>query len=165
MSAGLDGFRSTESRARDGTIETEQRILVPAPVVPFSEQGGRDLGRRYWLEVTRVSKGLVRARAGVSGVELRLFGAAPPLLRLGPSEVVLESDRVRCRYPILGGLLSRGPGGELVVAQIGGPRPELCVAVSGFFARRGALYRQLQRRIHVAVSRGYFCRLLSRCPR
>ena len=63
-----------------------------------------------------------------------------------------------------GGLLSGAVGGELVVAQIEGDPTELCVAVSGFFARRGLLYRQLQRRLHVSVSRRYFRSLLNEDP-
>ena len=39
MPAGLEGFRSSESRAHDGSIETEQRVFIPAPVVPLTEDG------------------------------------------------------------------------------------------------------------------------------
>lgn len=164
MPAGLESFRSSESRAADGSIETEQRVLLPAPVVPLTEDGGRALGRRYWLEVTREARGLIRARAGVEGVEIDLAGVGLTLLALGPEEVMVESDRVTCRFPIRGGLLSGAAGGELVVAQIDGDSPELSVTVSGFFARRGLLYRQLQRRLHVSVSRRYFRSLLAEDP-
>jgi hypothetical protein len=126
------------------------------PVVPFSEEGGRTLGRLYWLEVARVVRGLVVARVGDAGVEIRVAGLDLTLLRLGPGDVTVESDRVTCRYPVRGGLLSRADGGQLAVAQIVGDRTELSVAVSGFFARRGLLYRYLQRRLHIAVSRSYF---------
>jgi hypothetical protein len=76
--------------------------------------------------------------------------------------VTIEDDRVTCRYPILGGLLARRPGGALVVAQTGRERAELYVGVTGFFARLGSgtVYRHLQQRIHLAVSRRYFTRLL-----
>jgi hypothetical protein len=161
MPAGLEGFRSRESRARDGSIETEQRVSIPAPVVSLTEDGGRALGRRYWLEVTRVARGLLRARESQEGVRIDLAGVGLTLLALGPEEITVENDRVTCRYPIRGGLLSRAAGGELVMAQGDGASPELSVAVSGFFARRGLLYRQLQRRLHVAVSRRYFRSLLA----
>ena len=164
MPAGLEGFRSSESRAHDGSIETEQRVFIPARVVSLTEDGGRALGRRYWLEVTRVAHGLVRARATHEGVEIVLAGVGLTLLALGPEEVTVEGHRVTCRYPIRGGLLSGAAGGELVVAQIEGDSPELSVAVSGFFARRGLLYRQLQRRLHVSVSRRYFRSLLNEDP-
>jgi hypothetical protein len=164
MPAGLESFRSSESRADDGSIETEQRVFIPAPVVSLTDEGGRALGRRYWLEVARVARGLVRARASHEGVQLDLAGVGLTLLALGPEEVTVESDRVTCRYPIRGGLLSGAAGGELVVAQIEGDPPELSVAVSGFFARRGFPYRQLQRRLHVSVSRRYFRSLLAEAP-
>jgi hypothetical protein len=161
MPAGLESFRSRESRAPDGSIETEQRVFVPAPVVPLTEDGGRALGRRYWREVARVAHGLVRARAGDDGVAIDVAVVGLMLLRLGPEQVTVGRDRVTCRYPIRGGLLSTAAGGELVVAQIDGEPAELRVAVSGFFARRGLLYRQLQRRLHISVSRRYFGSLLA----
>jgi hypothetical protein len=76
--------------------------------------------------------------------------------------VTVEKDRVTCRYPILGGLLTRHAGGALVIAQTGREPAELYVAVTGFFARlgSGAVYRHVQQRIHLAVSRRYFTRLL-----
>ena len=84
MPAGLESFRSSESLADDGSIETEQRVVIPAPVVPLTEDGGRALGRGYWLEVARVARGLVRARAGHEGVEIDLAGVGLTLLALGP---------------------------------------------------------------------------------
>lgn len=161
MPAGFEGFRSSESRAHDGSIETEQRVFIPTPVVSLTEDGGRALGRRYWLEVARVARGLLRARESHEGVEIDLAGVGLTLLALGPEEITVESDRVTCRYPIRGGLLSGAARGELVVAQVHGDSTELFVAVSGFFARRGLLYRQLQRRLHVSVSRRYFRSLLA----
>jgi hypothetical protein len=157
----LEGFRSSDSRAADGSIETEQRVLAPAPVVALSRDGGEHLGRAYWAAIARVSRGLVHARVR-DGVAIRLAAVPSPLLRLGPAEVTVEDDRVTCRYPILGGLLARRPGGALVVAQAGREPAELYVAVTGFFARlgSGAVYRHLQQRIHLAVSRRYFTRLI-----
>jgi hypothetical protein len=157
----LEGFRSSDSRAADGSIATEQRVLAPAPVVALSHDGGECLGRAYWAAIARVSRGLVHARSGTE-VAIRLAAVPSPLLRLGPAEVTIEDDRVTCRYPILGGLLARRPGGALVVAQTGRERAELYVGVTGFFARLGSgtVYRHLQQRIHLAVSRRYFTRLL-----
>jgi hypothetical protein len=137
-------------------------VAVSVPVVPFSEEGGRTLGRLYWLEVSRVLRGLVVARVGDAGVEIRVAGLDLTLLRLGPGVVTADRDRVTCRYAVRGGLLSRVEGGQLAIEQITGERTELSVSVSGFFARRGLLYRQLQRRLHVAVSRGYFRTMVAR---
>jgi hypothetical protein len=160
----LEGVRSSESRAADGSIETTQCVLAGPSVVPLSEAGGKYLGRAYWSAIAGVSRGLVRVRVREEGVAIRLAGVPSPLLRLGPAEVAVEEDRVTCRFPILGGLLARRPGGALVVAQTGREPAELYVAVTGFFARlgSGAVHRHLQQRIHVAVSRRFFVRMLDR---
>ena len=160
----LEGFRSSDSRAANGSIETKQCVLAGPPVVPFSDDGGKYLGGAYWSAIAGVSRGLVRVRFGEEGVAIRLAGVPSPLLRLGPAEVAVEEDRVTCGFSILGGLLARRPGGALVVVQTGREPAELCVAVTGFFARlgSGAVYRHLQQRIHVAVSRRFFVRILER---
>jgi hypothetical protein len=174
MSRGPEGWRSTERRRGDGAIDSEQRALAARPVVELSDGGARLLGRCYWLEVTRASRGLVRCDESDDGVEVRLLGLRPPLLTLGRAQVAVDGDRVSCSYPIRGGLLARRAGGALRLAQLGRERPELCVGVSGFFARlsvrpglprwSGALYEQLQRRAHVALSRRYLRRLIAERP-
>jgi hypothetical protein len=143
-------------------------------VVTPTEDGGRALGRAYWLEVARACRGVVRCRESAAGVELRLLGVGPPLLRFGPGEVHVDGDGVRCRYPVLGGLLARRPGGALTLSQVGTERPELRSEVLGFFPRlasgpgapawSAALYRHVQSRAHVALSRRFFHRLVTRGP-
>jgi hypothetical protein len=159
----LDGFRTSDSRAADGSIATEQRIMSPSPVVPLSHGGGKYLGCAYWAAIARVSRGLIRARVGERGVVVRVAGIRSPLLRFGTAQLTIGDDRLICRYPIVGGLLARRPGGALVVAQTGRGPTELYVAVTGFFARLGSgpVYRHLQQRIHLAVSRRFFTRLLA----
>jgi hypothetical protein len=158
----LEGYSSRDSRAPDGTIETEQRLVTPAPVVPLTGEGGDALGRAYRDAIVGVSRGLVRVAVGQRGVVIRLAGLHSPLLRLAPPDVTVEGDRLTCRYPIVGGLLVRRGGGALVVAQAGRGPTELRVAVTGFSARLGggSMYRLLQQRIHLAVSRRFFRRLL-----
>jgi hypothetical protein len=165
MIAGLDGWRSVERRHADGSIETAQRVRVACPVVDVSTAGGRLLGSRYWRELARASRGLVRPSEGRRGLSLRFLGRGPSLLTLGPTEIVVDEDRVTCIYPIRGGLLARREGGALSLSQRGGDRPELCATVSGFFPRLGMLDRHLQRRVHVAISRRYFTRLLEEAQR
>jgi hypothetical protein len=159
MSAALDGWHSSERRCADGSVEIEERALATNPVVDVSRDGGRLLGSTYWLEVRRATRGLVRVRTTTIGVELQLLGTGPPLLRLGPAEVAVEGDRVSCRYPIRGGWLSGRAGGSLTLSQEG---RDLSVAVNGFYGRR--IYERVQRRVHVAISRRYFRRLLARRP-
>src|SRR4029079_7310970 len=62
MRATLDGFESMERRNADRSLVTEQRLRVASPVVPFTEDGARALGSRYWREVEGASRGLVRCR-------------------------------------------------------------------------------------------------------
>jgi hypothetical protein len=161
----LEGYSSRDSRAADGSIETEQLLVIPAPVVPLTVEGGEALGLAYWDAIAAVSRSLVRVAVEEHGVVIGLAGVSSPLLRLGPAKVTVEGDRLTCGYPIVGGLLVRRGGGALVVAQSGGGPAELRVAVTGFFSRLGGgpVYRQLQQRIHLAVSRRFFRRLLEGC--
>ena len=161
-----DGFRSSERRNPDRSHVTEQCGRTVRPVVPFTEDGARILGHRYWAEVTRASRGIIRCRDTKERVELTAFGVGPALLRFGGAEVRVESDAVACVYRIRGGLLSLGEGGTLAVSQSGREEPELCVRVDGFLARLGGgvLYG-LQRRAHLAVSRRFFRHLLAEAAR
>jgi hypothetical protein len=97
------------------------------------------------------------------------------LLRFGTPTVSVEEGEVRCTYAILGGLLARRPAGEISFAQRTSGETELCSTIRGFFPQlaarpdrprwHGTLYGQLQRRIHLAVSRRYFARLIAEADR
>jgi hypothetical protein len=158
MSPELDGWRSVVSRRGDGTIDTEQRVRTFEPLVELTDRGACELGRGYWLEVDRAGRRLVRAREAEGGVELTVLGL--PLLTFGPGQIAVNGDGVSCRYPIRGGLLARRPGGTLTLAQSGGERPELSVAVTGYVPRLGVLYAP-QRRFHVSVSRRFLRRMIA----
>ena len=80
----LDGWRAMRARSDDGAFESDERVRVAGPVVEFSEHGARVLADRYWLEVERVSRRVVRRRDTPLGLELRLFGLGPCLLSFGP---------------------------------------------------------------------------------
>ena len=161
MPRTLDGFRSDERRNADRSHVTEQRVNVPHPVVPFTEDGARRLGHRYWMEVTRASRRLVHCRETDDRVELRALGVGPALLRLGGPELSVQADDLTCTYRIRGGVLSLGESGILALSQTAHESVELRVVVDGFLARLGGgvLYG-LQRRAHLAVSRRYFHSLL-----
>jgi len=153
------------ARSDDGAFESDERVRVAGPVVEFSEHGARVLAQRYWLEVSRVTRGVVRRRDTSPGLELRLLGRGPCLLRFGPAEYTSDADEVRCRYPIAGGLLTRRPGGELSLSQSGSQPVELRAAVQAFVPRwSGPWYEQVQLRFHVAISRRYFKRLIAEAP-
>jgi hypothetical protein len=103
-------------------------------------------------------------------LELRLLEIGPALLRFGRPNAEATDQLARCSYPIEGGLLVQRPAGEISFAQVGGSHPTLSSAIHGFFPRlaarerkpdwTGALYNQVQSRIHLAVSRRYFTQLI-----
>ena len=166
----MDGWDAWQRQTSDGAIESEQRVALTTPVVAFSVAGAKDLGCAYWREVEHLTRGLVRMRLGDGSLELRLFGNGPALLRFGQPQLEATERVARCSYPIEGGLLARRSAGEIIFAQVGGARPALVSAIRGFFPRlaaregepdwTGALYKHVQSRIHVAVSRRYFARLI-----
>ena len=167
----IAGWSAAQRVADDGAIDSEQRATTRHRVVDVSEHGARRLGRSYWLEVERAGHGLLRVRERTDGVDLRVRGPGPVLLRFGPAEVTFEPDRVVCAYPIRGGLLARRPGGVLTLSESRGEPAELRAAVHGFFPRLGirpgrprwigGLYDVAQVRAHVAISRRYFARLIA----
>jgi hypothetical protein len=166
----LDGWEASQGQTDDGAVESEQRVVLAAPVVDFSVPGGEHLGRAYWREVERITRRLVRVRERQGSIELRLLGRGPALLRFGAPKIDATAALVSCRYPIEGGLLARRPGGEIDFAQTGDGPTVVRSAIRGFFpslaARTGspdwtgALYNRVQSRIHVVVSRRYFARLI-----
>lgn len=170
----MRGWQARQQQTSDGAFESEQRVELRAPVVDFSAAGAKHLGCAYWREVERVTRRLVRARLQDGSLELRLLGGGPALLRFGRPDVEATEDLARCSYPIEGGLLARRSSGQITFAQIGGPRPALLSAITGFFpslaARKGrpdwtgALYHHVQSRIHVAVSRRYFAHMIEAAP-
>jgi hypothetical protein len=160
----LEGWDGRQRQTEAGAVESEQRVALSAPVVEFSERGAERLGRVYWREVRRCTLGLVRKR----GDEIRFLGHGPALLRFGEPVLEARPGLVSCRYPIRGGLLTRRPEGEIDFVQ---SASELRSSIRGFFPAlaahegepdwTGALYNLVQSRIHVAVSRRYFARLIA----
>jgi len=170
MSLSASGWTTTSRQREDGAIDSEQRMPAHGQVVAFSERGAAELGSVYWREVERFMHGVVRAEVGTDGaVELRLRPSGTVLLAFGPPETRTDNGTTRCTYAITGGLLARRPGGSISFSQEAAP-PALASAISGFFPRlaaapgrpswTGALYEQVQRRVHLAVSKRYFATLL-----
>ena len=158
----LDGWQSLQGRGPDGSIESDERVRAARPVVARGDAGARHLGDRYWLEVARASRGAVRRRDTARGIELRVFGRGPCLLRFGPPDARVGPRCVSCSYAILGGLLARRPGGSFTLSQAGDADVELRAAVNGFAPRLAAQpYEQLQRRAHLRISRRYFRALIA----
>ena len=171
----MDGWETWQRQTGDGAVESQQRVVLREPLVEFSAAGAERLGLAYWREVERVTRGLIRPRKRNDSLELRLFGRGPTLLRFGRPTFQATNALVRCSYPICGGLLAQRPAGEIVFAQVGGSPPIVRSTIRGFFpslaARQGerdwtgALYSQVQSRVHVAISRRYFARLIREARR
>src|SRR5215207_4622895 len=155
-------------------VDSEQTFLLPDCVVPMNALGAHRLGRAYWEEVQQATRGLISIRPMDGGIELGLFRKGPVLLGFGPPELEVCRRSISCSYPILGGLLARAEGSVLVFAQETGPwciRTSIC----GFFPRLGILpgrprwtgflYAQVQARLHRAVGRRYFARLVKEAGR
>jgi hypothetical protein len=152
----LEGWSSL--RAADGSTES---VLMHRLVAVPSAEGARGLGDRYWAAVAEASRGLVRPRRTENGVELRVLGRGPVLIRMTGPETSVDASAISCRYRIVGGLLARLPAGTLTLAQLSEPPYELRATVAEFVPRLSTgLYEHLQRRIHVAVSRRFFRALL-----
>ena len=170
----MNGWESWHRQTDEGEVESQQGVVLAGPVVEFSAAGAERLGDAYWREVERVTRGLVRARERNGALELRLLGHGPALLRFGRPTLQATDRLARCSYPIEGGLLAQRPAGEIDFAQVGSP---LAVrsTIRGFYpslaARQGerdwtgALYSQVQSRVHVAISRRYFARLIREARR
>src|SRR4051812_44942113 len=146
-------------------------MAAPGPVVEVTERGAEALGAVYWREVERFMHGLVRAEASPDGsVRLHLQPGGLVLLAFGPPVPAVVDDGVRCTYRIAGGLLARTPDGTISFSQEVGPPLALASEITGFFPRlaarpgrprwTGALYEQVQRRLHLAISKRYFRALL-----
>ena len=150
-------------------MEFEQRVRATRPLVEVSEAGALELGARYWEEVEAATHRLVRVRAHAHGFDLRLLGSLT-LLRFGQPVTVVDEAGALSRFPIVGGLLARTPGGSISFSQTAGSEVELRATIDGFFPRlggrpgrpawTGALYRHVQRRLHTSISRRYFRHLI-----
>jgi hypothetical protein len=162
-------WRSTQTRLSSGAFDSVQRIAFPMPVVTLSAAGARRLSDSYWRVVERSTLGLIRACPRGGGLEVRVLGIRPALLRFGAPGYTVSPSSVTCVYPIRGGLLARAPVGTISFTQTGIDAVEVSSAIRGFFPRlaalrprgrwNGLLYPHVQARLHIALSRRYFARL------
>jgi hypothetical protein len=167
----MHGWKTWQHQTAEGAVESEQRVALPRPVVEFSTKGAERLGRAYWREVRRLTGSVVRPRERDGVLELRLLGGGPVLLRFGWPTVEASDTRAFCSYPIQGGLLASRAAGEIAFEQTAG---SMRSTIRGFYPRlaaregepdwTGALYNRVQSRVHVAISRRYFERLIAEAP-
>jgi len=163
------GWTSSTRWSDGGAIDSEQTARLERPVVAPTLDGARTLGARYWVELGRFARGLVRPVVGSAGVELRLLSRrGPRLLVLGPPELSASGETVASRFPIVGGMLTRRAGGALTLSQTGDRQVEVRVAVNGYLpvlgrgpGRRALFYVLTQARLHDLVSRRFFAGLIA----
>jgi hypothetical protein len=160
------GWSSTQTRLSDGAVESVQRMTFPRPVVELSQDGARRLGDLYWKELRRATIGLIRTTQCDLGLEVRVLGRGPALLRFGVPDYAIDASAVHCSYAIQGGLLARSPGGSIRFTQkaVGVGAVVVTSAVVGFLPRLGVLYAPVQSRLHVALGGRYFSRLRREAP-
>jgi hypothetical protein len=141
-------------------VTSFEMAIAPRPVVESSARGAEMLAESYWSEVEASTRRLVQADVIDGHIDVRLLGRGPPLIRLGPPTVLADLPAVTCRYPIVGGLLVGSPGGALALEQVIGDPVLLRSTLTGYVPRlAGALYFQVQARLHSLISRRYFARL------
>jgi hypothetical protein len=151
------------------SVDSEETFALSSPVVPTTRAGASRLGSAYWREVERSTLGTVRVRGTAVSLELRVLGRGPVLLRFGVAQVEVGPTGVSCTFPILGGLLARGAGGELAFDHQRASGWQLRLAIRGFSPRlvgrrgspswTGLVYSQVQARLHRAIGRRYIARL------
>lgn len=153
-------------------VDSLQRAALRRPIVDATVDGALELGVRYWAELRRSTRGVVRVRIDDEGVGLALASVVT-LMKFGPPEPLVRDDAVECRFPILGGRLVARPGGWLVLAQRSDPELGLVVGVTGYSARlagkpweplRRLLYTAVQAPLHRLVSRRFLERAARGLP-
>jgi hypothetical protein len=162
--AELVGWTSTQRTAVDGAVESEQRVLVDVRLVERTEDGARRLADCYWDELIGFGRRLISARRHPGGVEVRLLRRGPILLALGPLEAAISDSTTAASHAILSGLLVRRGGGRISFEQVEGDPIELRSRITGFYPRRGPFYGLVQGKLHIAVGRRYFRRLIGGEP-
>ena len=74
-------------------------MTFPDSVVEHHPGGARRLGELYWRELRRATFGVIRTTAGGDGLEIRLLGRGPALLRFGRPERAVDPNTVTLSLP------------------------------------------------------------------
>jgi hypothetical protein len=141
-------------------VTSGETATASGPVVEPTPRGAEMLAESYWREVEATTRRIVRADAVAGRIDVRLFGRGPVLIRLGRPALRADLTSVTCTYPIVGGLLVGRPGGALALEQVNGDPVVLRSTLTEYVPRlAGALYFQVQARLHSLISRRHFARL------
>ena len=166
--AASDGRRGGRVRAARLAPRACRRVLASRRGAPGSRRTGARSSGSLGVSSGRESE--------TASLELRLLGRARPCFGSASADRSRRRTRLsRCTLSDQGGLLARRPAGEIVFAQVGGSPPSRPLDDSRLLpelaARQGerdwtgALYSHVQSRVHVAISRRYFARLIAEARR
>ncbi len=166
--------RSTQV-ARDGAVRSVQSARLELPRTELDRLWTpaqlENLGRTYWLFLTRVTLGVIRVVYTEDERAVVLLARPLTLLRFEPPEYTLEPDHGRISWAIRDGLLvsraGRGSGFLSVAVRprrpasdATRPRSEIEVEVANFYpaiaSRLGkAVYEATQAFVHVLVTHAF----------
>ncbi|MGH2843360.1 MAG: hypothetical protein ACRDKL_07210 [Solirubrobacteraceae bacterium] len=101
--------------ASDGAVRSTQVARLTLPLAElqrlWTPPNLENLGRSYWLFLTRATLGLIRVRYGERDRSVVLLTRALTLLRFDAPEYELDPERAQISWRIRGGLLvARGAG-------------------------------------------------------
>jgi hypothetical protein len=165
--------RKSTMIADDGAVHSVQSAELTLPQAEFarlwSAANLENLGRTYWLFLSRSTLGLVRVKYTETDRSVVFLTRPLVLLRLAAPEYELESGRGRIRWRIIDGLLvsrSRGESGWLAV-DVRSTQPDadpatLCVSVevANFYPAivsriSKTVYEATQAFVHVLVTHAF----------
>ena len=171
----LTGWSSTERVSPGGrrAVRAARDAVAPARGA-LGGRRARSSRERYWSEVERTTRRLVRAAPAAAARSRCGCSAAGRCSASERPQTVVDDAGVLSRFPITGGALARTPRRlDHVRADRDAGRPAarddrwLLPAPGrppGRPAWTGGLYRHVQQRIHTSISRRYFRRLIGEEP-
>jgi hypothetical protein len=158
----LDGFADTFS-LEDGAAAAAQSCLVPRALAQAPLAWLVGLGEGYALELARLPfLSVWRRPRGGHSVGLRLGARPLAFLSFAPPYLAAARGGRELRYPIVGGLMVRAPGGHLAFGITPeGQRARLWVEVLAFSPRLGLgpLYILTQAQLHRLITAAYLRRV------
>jgi len=155
--------------ASDGSVRSVQsaRLSLPAEELArlWTPANLENLGRTYWLFLTRVTLGIIRVRYGADERAVSVLGSPLTLLRFSAPEYEIESGHGHASWQIKDGLLVARSGrgqGHLSLDVLRSAEDELTieVEVSNFYPAIAFwfstfVYEATQSFVHVLVTHAF----------
>jgi hypothetical protein len=155
--------------ASDGSVRSVQsaRLSLPPDELArlWTPANLENLGRTYWLFLTRVTLGMIRVRYGQDDRQVTVLGTPLTLLRFSSPEYTLDPDHGRATWQIKDGMLvARGGHDEghlsLDVSRSGPGELTIEVEVANFYPAIAFwfstfVYEATQSFVHVLVTHAF----------